>query len=122
MKKAPLYSRSRRGVAAETAPPPEPAAPPPRRQRLAQFARRHERRLWALAVLVLLAVALLWRTAPKGPPVLTFEQIDHLVRKSHRGEAAELRPRRAPTTRSSRRWCAWSATTASASRRTRART
>jgi len=82
MKKAPLYSRSRRAVAAATAPLPEPAAPPPRRQRVAQFARRHERRLWALAVLVLLAVALFWRTAPKGPPVLSFEQIDHLVRKS----------------------------------------
>jgi S1-C subfamily serine protease len=85
MKKAPLYSRSRRGVAAPTLPPPEPVesvAPAPARQRLAGFVRRHERRLWALVVLLLVATALLWRVGPKGPPVLTFEQIDHLVRKS----------------------------------------
>jgi S1-C subfamily serine protease len=86
MKKAPLYSRSRRGVAAPTTtPPPEPVVPVtpvPTRQRLAGFVRRHERHLWALAVLLLVVTALLWRVAPKGPPVLTFEQIDHLVRKS----------------------------------------
>ena len=85
MKKAPLYSRSRRGVAASIAPPPEPAAPPQapsRRQRLRAFAGRHERRLWALAVLLLLVVALLWRVEPKARAPLTFEQIDHLVRKS----------------------------------------
>ncbi|WP_298824403.1 trypsin-like peptidase domain-containing protein [uncultured Piscinibacter sp.] len=85
MKKAPLYSRSRRGVAATVAPPPEPATPPEapsRRRRLRAFAGRHERRLWALAVLLLLAVALLWRVDPKPRAPLTFEQIDHLVRKS----------------------------------------
>ena len=88
MKKAPLYSRSRRGVAAPTLPPPEPAEPvgsvasAPVRRRLAGFVHRHERRLWVLAVLLLVATALVWRVGPKGPPVLTFEQIDHLVRKS----------------------------------------
>lgn len=85
MKKAPLYSRSRRGVAAAAAPPPDPVVPPaepPRGARLAGFARRHERRLWALAVLALVAVMLLWRAGPKAPAPLTFEQIDHLVRKS----------------------------------------
>ena len=85
MKKAPLYSRSRRGVAASVAPPPEPVAPPAapsRRARLAGFAARHERRLWALAVLALIAAVLFWRVGPKAPAPLTFEQIDHLVRKS----------------------------------------
>ncbi|WP_341892468.1 trypsin-like peptidase domain-containing protein [Variovorax sp. YR752] len=84
MMKAPLYSRSRRGVAATVAPPPEPVAPAvaSRRARLAGFAARHERRLWALAVLALIAVALFWRIGPKAPAPLTFEQIDHLVRKS----------------------------------------
>lgn len=85
MKKAPLYSRSRRGVAATVAPPPDPVAPPeqpPRASRLTAFARRHERRLWALAVLALLAAMLFWRAGPKAPAPLTFEQIDHLVRQS----------------------------------------
>lgn len=85
MKKAPLYSRSRRGVAATVAAPPEPVAPPAapsRRARLVGFAARHERRLWALAVLALIAAALFWRVGPKAPAPLSFEQIDHLVRKS----------------------------------------
>ncbi|MFT3954944.1 MAG: trypsin-like peptidase domain-containing protein [Piscinibacter sp.] len=85
MKKAPLYSRSRRGVAAADAPPPEPVAPPAapsRRARLVAFAGRHERRLWALAVMALVAAMLFWRAGPKAPAPLTFEQIDHLVRKS----------------------------------------
>jgi len=85
MKKAPLYSRSRRGVAATVAAPPEPVAPPAapsRRTRLVGFAARHERRLWALAVLALIAAALFWRVGPKAPAPLSFEQIDHLVRKS----------------------------------------
>lgn len=85
MKKAPLYSRSRRGVAATVAAPPEPIAPPAarsRRARLVGFATRHERRLWALVVLALIAAVLFWRVGPKAPAPLTFEQIDHLVRKS----------------------------------------
>ncbi len=91
MKKAPLYSRSRRGVVATDAPPPEPVgapaaepqqAPVPR-SRLRAFAGRHERALWATALLVLVLAALLWRAAaPKPPAALTFEQIDHLVRQS----------------------------------------
>ena len=92
MKKAPLYSRSRRGVAATDVPPPPPASVPDapalpsptssRRQRLRAFAGRHERMLWAAAVLLLVAVALLWRSGPRTPAPLTFEQIDHLVRQS----------------------------------------
>lgn len=88
MKKAPLYSRSRRGVAAPDAPPPAATAPventaaqPTRRARVRAFAGRHERKLWALA-LSLIAAALFWRPAAPGRAPLTFEQIDHLVRKS----------------------------------------
>ena len=82
MKKAPLYSRSRR--VAEPPPPAAVAVPAaaPQRRRLASLARRHERRLWVLAVLMLLATLLLWRSAPPRVPALSFEQIDHLVRKS----------------------------------------
>ncbi len=90
MKKAPLYSRSRRGVAADLVPPPEPTgapaaepqqAPAPR-SRLRAFASRHERALWVAALLLLVLAALLWRSGPKPPAALTFEQIDHLVRQS----------------------------------------
>ena len=87
MKKAPLYSRSRRpGASTAQAAAPEPAAaavtPPGRWRRLTGFAGRHERRLWVVAVLGLLAAAFLWRGGAVGPAPLTFEQIDHLVRKS----------------------------------------
>ena len=76
MKKAPLYSRSRRGVAADLVPPPEPtgapaAAPqqaPVPRSRLRAFASRHERALWVAALLVLVLAALLWRAAGPKPP------------------------------------------------------
>ena len=87
MKKAPLYSRSRRPVAeladaAGAAPPPTAGAVPAGRwRRLAARAARHERRLWAAAVLLLLVAAYAWRTAPSAAP-MSFEQIDHLVRKS----------------------------------------
>ncbi|MBS0440502.1 MAG: trypsin-like peptidase domain-containing protein [Proteobacteria bacterium] len=90
MKKAPLYSRSRRGVAADLVPPPEPTgapaaepqqAPAPR-SRLRAFASRHERALWTAALLLLVLAALLWRSGPKPPAALSFEQIDHLVRQS----------------------------------------
>lgn len=88
MKKAPLYSRSRRGVAAPDAPPPQAAAPveepssAARRARVRAFAARHERKLWALAMLLIVAMAMLWPTGPRTAAPLTFEQIDHLVRKS----------------------------------------
>jgi S1-C subfamily serine protease len=85
MKKAPLYSRSRRPAAD----PPQPAAPPTgaagapptRRGRLAAWAGRHERRLWIAALLLLAAGVWVGRPGAPGAP-LTFEQIDHLVRKS----------------------------------------
>lgn len=83
MKKAPLYSRSRRPTveplpaAGETA----PAAPPQPRSRLVAWAARHERRLWVAALALLIAGAGFWRSPPSAAP-LTFEQIDHLVRKS----------------------------------------
>jgi serine protease DegQ len=89
MKKAPLYSRSRRpGVpaalpAADAAGAPGPApATPGRWRRLQQSAGRHERRLWLLGLLMVLAVAWFWRSGPPARAPLTFEQIDHLVRKS----------------------------------------
>jgi S1-C subfamily serine protease len=88
MKKAPLYSRSRRPAAdlPETAPPPADVAPTSsapagRWQRLKAFAARHERRLWVASLALLIGAAWFWR-APPGPAPLTFEQIDHLVRKS----------------------------------------
>jgi S1-C subfamily serine protease len=97
MKKVPLYSRSRRvakpfadsslsasrpdttgGLGASEA---EPAAGA--RSRWKTFALRHERRLWAGAVLLLLAGAMLLNPhiAPKEAP-LTFEQIDAAMRQS----------------------------------------
>jgi S1-C subfamily serine protease len=90
MKKAPLYSRSRRpaagfadtaGAAAGAPPPSGAPASPGRWKRLRAGAARHERRLWVVAVLLLLCAGYVWRTAPAAAP-LNFEQIDHLVRKS----------------------------------------
>ncbi len=90
MKKAPLYSRSRR-PGAELADRVDATSGVPLSHagavraggwtRLAARAARHERRLWAAAVLLLLLAAYAWRTVPVAAP-LTFEQIDHLVRKS----------------------------------------
>ncbi len=88
MKKAPLYSRSRRGVAAPAEPPPAPASAPEtpaaasRPSRLRAFAVRHERALWIAAALLAVLGAILWHGAPRPPAPLTFEQIDHLVRES----------------------------------------
>ncbi len=86
MKKAPLYSRSRRPTAdadpavAATLPAPPIAAARPR-GRLVAWAARHERRLWVGALVLLIAGAWFWRSPPAAAP-LSFEQIDHLVRKS----------------------------------------
>ncbi len=91
MKKAPLYSRSRRPSAvadpAPAAPPAAtsaaaPKAPPGRLARTRAWAGRHERRLWAAALALLLAAAVLQpRFAPQRPG-LTMEQIDAAMRKS----------------------------------------
>ena len=83
MKKAPLYSPSRRApqsAATETAAAP---ATPSRASRLRSFAVRHERRLWAAAVLLLLAAGLWMQSslAPKAAP-LTLERIDAAIRQS----------------------------------------
>jgi S1-C subfamily serine protease len=85
MKKVPLYSRSPRAA--------EPAADLPavaaasaalgtRRARVAAALTRHERRLWALALIVLAAA--FWWGNPMRPtrPPLTMEQIDAAMRQS----------------------------------------
>jgi len=89
MKKAPLYSRSRRPPAssegAVEAAPAAAAAGPARAGRFARlgaFASRHERRLWVLGLIALLAGFWFWNGKPRAPAPLSFEQIDHLVRKS----------------------------------------
>jgi S1-C subfamily serine protease len=100
MKKVPLYSRTRRN------PEPPPAAPPDRasraaaggaaaalaagsaaaakpRSRFGAAVLRHERRLWALAVLLLLGAALyLNPLAQNRETAMTFEQIDAAMRQS----------------------------------------
>jgi len=84
MKKAPLYSRSRAPARAADTTPSETAGPlVTRRARLAALLVRHERRLWAGAVLLLLAAALALNTgrAPRTP-ALTIEQIDAAIRQS----------------------------------------
>ena len=98
MKKAPLYSRSRAaspapissarsdgatesgGAAAPTAAPGRPAS---RWARIKTSAARHERRLWASAVLLLVVggLALNDSNGPRKPP-LTIEQIDAALRQS----------------------------------------
>ena len=91
MKKAPLYSRSRppsRGSGTEPAPGTEPAAaaarPATRRSRVAAWAGRHERRLWAATVALILAAAVLTLQGTLGPrtPALTMKQIDAAMRQS----------------------------------------
>ncbi len=88
MKRVPLYSRSQRppGHAAEEAAAVVHAAaataPSTRRGRLGLALLRHERRLWALA-LITLAAAFWWLNpslVPKAP--LTMEQIDASIRQS----------------------------------------
>ncbi len=84
MKKVPLYSRSPR--AAE--PVPEalaaamPDAPATQRTRIVAALAKHERRLWALA-LVVLAIAFWWGSPMRSArPALTMEQIDAAMRQS----------------------------------------
>ncbi len=88
MKRVPLYSRSQRPVepTAELSPAAsasgDAATAGPRRSRVASTLLRHERRLWALAVVALAAT--IWWFAPtfnaKAP--MTFEQIEAGVRQS----------------------------------------
>jgi S1-C subfamily serine protease len=86
MKKAPLYSRSRAAarVADTEAAVPEVAVPSlTRAARFKATLGRHERRLWAAAVLLLLVLGLALN-ANRGPrtPALTIEQIDAAIRQS----------------------------------------
>ena len=88
MKRVPLYSRSHRPVEAATEPVPAaaegaaPIAATAPRSRLTRALLRHERRLWALAVIALAAA--IWWLAPtyNAKPPLTFEQIESGVRQS----------------------------------------
>jgi S1-C subfamily serine protease len=83
MRRAPLYSRSpRRAVVGAAALPPAPA-PLTRRMRVSAFAARHERRLWAaaLALLLVLTVAIPLVQKRQAPP-MTLEQIDAALRAS----------------------------------------
>ena len=86
MKKAPLYSRSRRPSVAEDTSVVQGAVAaqksPSRRSRLGAWAARHERRLWAGSLALLLLAALLQPSlAPRQTP-LTMEQIDTAMRNS----------------------------------------
>jgi len=85
MKKAPLYSRSRAPARATAATSPEVALLPAvtRAARLKAAMAPHERRVWAGAVLLLLAGVLalnVGRSPPKPP--MTIEQIDAAIRQS----------------------------------------
>ena len=96
MKKAPLYSRSRPpsrpnepapgALAPGAAAPTAAAGPAARRSRFKAAVQRHERRLWAagvmlLVLLVVSGLALNASQAPK-PAALTMEQIDAAMRRS----------------------------------------
>ena len=85
MKRVPLYSRSNRPVesVAESLPAvPTSEASPAQRSRLTRTLLRHERRLWALAVIVLAAT--IWWASPtfNAKPALTMEQIEAGIRQS----------------------------------------
>ena len=94
MKKAPLYSRSRASAraadpaSAGSARGPEeadatPAAGRSRASRLKAGAARHERRLWAGLVALLLIGGGAWSTQHERPkPAFTMQQIDAAMRKS----------------------------------------
>ena len=94
MKKAPLYSPSRRRTPLAPAPP-QPPAQPTRWARLRSAALHHERRLWALSLAVLLLVGIaLQFSMQRRAPALTLDQIDAALRASLEKEplaAAEAR-------------------------------
>jgi S1-C subfamily serine protease len=88
MKRVPLYSRSHRPteapaeaapVAAVDAAASAPAAP---RSRLGRALLRHERRLWAVALIALVAAAWWLNPGLNAKPPLTMEQIDAGIRQS----------------------------------------
>jgi S1-C subfamily serine protease len=83
MKKVPLYSRSPRAIVAPSEVAATEAGPrASARSRLGAALARHERRLWA-AALIALAAAFWWLNptlVPKAP--LTIEQIDAALRQS----------------------------------------
>ena len=92
MKKVPLYSRSRRIAEPVVDPAPSDARPgsadglpaPRGRARWKAALLRHERRLWALAVVTLLGAALLLLNPYGGDreTAMTFAQIDAAMRQS----------------------------------------
>ena len=94
MKKAPLYSRSRAaartaGSAPESAaegtglPEVESATAGPRSARLKGGLARHERRLWAATLVLLLVAGGAWNVFhERARPALTMQQIDAAMRKS----------------------------------------
>ncbi len=100
MKKAPLYSRSpTRSAAPQAEAAPDAAAPadaplaagaaeaaPPssgRRSRLKSFVARHERQLWASALLLFVVCGLALNSSTRpGTAPLTMKQIDYAMRKS----------------------------------------
>jgi S1-C subfamily serine protease len=88
MKRVPLYSRSLRPTEAPVTPEPAPEgtgaalAPAGPKSRLGRAVVRHERRLWAVA-LVAVAAAFWWfNPAANLKPPLTMEQIDAAIRQS----------------------------------------
>ena len=92
MKKAPLYSRSRRPVpvatpAVEAAPPRSPSAaetPQPSQRGLRAFIARHDRPVWAVGGALLVAAALLVQQSSLRPSQreITQRDIDVAVRSS----------------------------------------
>ena len=93
MKKVPLYSRSRRhpeslaasekASAGASSTGGDDAATLPRRSRWKGALLRHERRVWAAAVILLLAGAVLMNPlVPARETAMTFEQIDAAMRQS----------------------------------------
>jgi S1-C subfamily serine protease len=88
MKRVPLYSRSHRPVEAPAEPTPAAAnaaaaavAAAPR-SRLARALLRHERRLWALAIVIVAATFWWFNPAQNAKAPLTMEQIDAGIRQS----------------------------------------